>query len=359
MASEHSEAEIAKQIAEDELARKQEEFERLAKPPEATLKESRESGEYEPPLREDERRGKPGRFQFGAGDTKPTGQLLMAIGISVLLSFLIISQFMVSKGDFETNLNAMNATVSAAVNDMNQKVNAMSATVSGLSGTISSQINTTVTQATSTITGQITTISGQITELDKKATANAADSATNKTSITDLLAKITTLEDQVEELESRPYWDSGTTTSDGTTTTSGDVTIHMNQAPDSVYSQGAYQYWINVTNNSGVGKKVYIEAIATISGAVPSGLDINTTAGETRYIVNSASPAMTGGNNFDMTFIPSGGVLCSRISGVSQGYVPLGPGANASILIQFVLVYDTGSSAGLWTVNFIPIATSW
>ena len=49
-----------------------------------------------------------------------------------------------------------------------------------------------------------------------------------------------------------------------------------------------------------------------------------------------------------MSFIPN------RVAGVSQGYVLLGPGGNASIWVEFDLVYVT--PAGSWIVNFIPIA---
>jgi len=279
MASEHSEEEIAKQIAEDELARKQEEFERLAKPPEATLKESRESGEYEPPLREDERRGKPGRFQFGAGDTKPTGQLLMAIGISVLLSFLIISQFMVSKGDFETNLNAMNATVSAAVNDMNQKVNAMSATVSGLSGTIanqvSTQVSTAVAQGTAGINNQLTTISGQITELTDKISSNESALVANQADLDTLLTQVATLEDKVAE-----------STGDGTTTSYDGLQVEIGTSYFGPYLilEGLFTSKVSststrvkLTNNTGYSiENIQLLAIVQATQTLPE-LDTNAT----------------------------------------------------------------------------------
>jgi len=256
MVSEHNEEEIAKQIAEDELARKEKEFESLAKPPKATPDELREDEGYEPPFRREERRGKPGRFQFGAGDTKPIGQLLMAVGISVLLSFLIISQFMVSKSDFGTNLNAMNATVSAAVNDMNQKVNAMNATVSGLTGTISNQVSNQVSQETAGITNQLTTISGQITELTDKISSNESTLEANQVDLEALLTQVATLEDKVAELETTA---TSTTTGDGTTTSYEGVVVEVSTLANmgirfDGFTEGEEEVGtvkVRITNNTG------------------------------------------------------------------------------------------------------------
>lgn len=299
--------------------------EKKDKPPKATDKE----------IRDDEEVGKRGRFQFGAGDSKIIGQLFMAVGISVLLSFFLVGQFMVSKSDFETNMNAMNATVTSATNQMNQTVDSLNTTVSGLSSAIPSQVNSAVATALAGFSGQLTTISGQITDLSARLT-------TSETNIADLLAKVTALEAKVIELEEDIA--TSTTTADGTTT--GDVTLAVSYAShDQIFGGGNFEYYLQITNSSGTLKKVFIQATVTLSPNIPS----------PTYTLNEVDTKFTSSSvlseeEYVEIFSPS------SIIAVSEGYVVMGQ-TTIQVPVTFELVYTDGTA--MWNVTFTPVVTSY
>lgn len=113
-----------------------------------------------------------------------------------------------------------------------------------------------------------------------------------------------------------------------------------------IYVAGSYTWWLKITNGFAEYKKIYVSinlgATGTIIGDV-------TVAGTYFYSPDlPVRPTDTSpSGKFSMSFVPTGGVDCSLISGNSQGYAIVK--GNSEIVIPITLVLAYGADASQFT----------